>query len=256
MGPTTHRLTRARAARREPTREGVHWRYRLHVYVADSGAYSTVGMECSGSEGEEEGEGWGELAAELDLGGDDSSSAADDDDDDEERASADRPGDRMGVAVALDVARRSQLSRGEFDREFRHRKPVLLEGFANGWEALSSWSSVEHLASLLDEDVLVLLSPDDRRFLKRDCDQYRRPFGDVVRELCAQHPPPAPPPPAAAAAAAAGASERPEQARAASGRMYASSSGRSRHRGERGRHRQHSCNLDPDGRYSGDESHR
>eukprot|EP01043_Picozoa_sp_COSAG02_P063253 COSAG02_NODE_8917_length_2401_cov_1.577324_3_plen_241_part_00 len=53
----------------------------------------------------------------------------------------------------------------------------------------------------------MLRSPDDRRFLKRDCGQQQRPFDDVVRELFAQ------PPPAAAAAAAA----------AAAGRMYARS---------------------------------
>ncbi|MDA8539127.1 cupin-like domain-containing protein [bacterium] len=145
---------------------------------------------------------WDALAAELalDFGAESS---------DEELHDA-RPQATPAPAPPASVERRSrgQLTHAEFHSEFRHRKPVLLSGFASGWMALSRWSSVEHLASLLGEDVLVLRSPDDRRFLKRDCEQEQRPFGDVVRELFVQP--------------AATASERPPKEAVAS-RMYARS---------------------------------
>ena len=132
-------------------------------------------MSSDGEEDQEEQ--WGELAAELDLGGD---SSTDEDADDHAPAA---PAPPPAPPPPLGVARRARLSASEFQSEFRHREPVLLAGLASGWPALARWASAEHLASLLDEDVLVLRSPDGRRFLKRDCEQQRRPFGDVVREL-------------------------------------------------------------------------
>ena len=151
----------------------------------------SVGGCAMGSGSDDEAE-WGELAAELHTGADT--------DTDDELTNTDT--DRHIDAQALGVARRTALSHAEFHAEFRHRQPVLLAGLAREWKALSSWSSAEHLASLLDEDVLVLRSPDGRRFLKRDCDQQQRPFADVVRELFVHSPPP---PAGVAAAAAAGA---------------------------------------------------
>ena len=129
----------------------------------------------SDSEEDEGVEDWGDLAA--DLACDDDSS-----DDAEPEPAPDEPAPEP-AAAALGVARRRQLGNAEFEAEFRHRAPVLLAGFAQGWAALSRWSSPPHLASLLDQEVLVLRSPDGQRFLKRDCEQLRQPFHDVALQL-------------------------------------------------------------------------
>ena len=130
--------------------------------------------DASAGGDQQQAEEWGELAAELDLSGDSS-------DDDTARCTVPSASSAASEPL-LGVARRSRLSHSDFC-EFRHREPVLLAGLASGWPALTRWASAEHLASLLDEDVLVLRSPDGRRFLKRDCEQQHRPFGDVVQEL-------------------------------------------------------------------------
>ena len=145
----------------------------------------------SDDEQEAGGEEWGALADELDLGDDDDSSTDGGDDDNGAGCPASQPQPQQ--APVAGVVRRSALSHAEFEGEFRHRQPVLLEQLAKDWTALSRWSSVDHLATLLPSpDVLVLRSPDGRRFLKRDCEQQHRPFADVARELFGQHQPAAP----------------------------------------------------------------
>jgi uncharacterized RmlC-like cupin family protein len=66
---------------------------------------------------------------------------------------------------------------------YKHKRPVILRGLANDWAALARWGNVEHLSSLHDKDILVLRSPDGRHFLKRTCEHYWGPFGDVAERL-------------------------------------------------------------------------
>lgn len=95
--------------------------------------------------------------------------------------------DGPGAAAAPsqpEVARGSPaLSKDIFDAKYRHKAPLHLPKFAAGWAALERWSDPSHLASLLDEDVLVLQSRNSQRFLKRDCEQMMQPFGAVVHRL-------------------------------------------------------------------------
>lgn len=81
---------------------------------------------------------------------------------------------------------REALTHDEFSAIYRHKRPVLLRGYADKWPALSRWSDSAHLRELLGKEVdqtLVLRSPDGRRFLKRDCVQERWPFARIVDEL-------------------------------------------------------------------------
>ena len=83
---------------------------------------------------------------------------------------------RRGAQVEV----RHHLSHREFAAHFRHKRPVLLRGFANDWPAVSAWLDVEHLRGLLPgKSVTVLRAGDGRRFLKRDCTQEQWPFSQV-----------------------------------------------------------------------------
>jgi uncharacterized RmlC-like cupin family protein len=78
---------------------------------------------------------------------------------------------------------RADLTHREFVERYKHKRPVILRGLANDWAALARWGNVEHLSSLHDKDILVLRSPDGRHFLKRTCEHYWGPFGDVAERL-------------------------------------------------------------------------
>lgn len=68
----------------------------------------------------------------------------------------------------------------------RGRKPFVMRGLASGWPALSRWTEpgvVGTLSESGDDDVLVLRSRDDQRFLKIDCHQERCTLADVVAHL-------------------------------------------------------------------------
>ena len=78
---------------------------------------------------------------------------------------------------------RADLTHSEFVERYKHKRPVILRGLANDWAALARWGNVEHLSSLHDKDILVLRSPDGRHFLKRTCEHYWGPFGDVAERL-------------------------------------------------------------------------
>lgn len=83
---------------------------------------------------------------------------------------------RRGAQVEV----RHHLSHREFAAKFRHKRPVLLRGFANDWPAVSAWLDVEHLRGLLPgKSVTVLRAGDGRRFLKRDCTQEQWPFAQA-----------------------------------------------------------------------------
>ena len=79
---------------------------------------------------------------------------------------------------AAQIEVRTHLSHEEFAAHYRHKRPVLLRGFAADWPALADlaaaspavgWSSASHLRGLLDETVLVLRAPDElRAMLCRD----------------------------------------------------------------------------------------
>ena len=78
---------------------------------------------------------------------------------------------------------RVELTHSEFVERYKHKRPVILRGLAKDWAALARWGNVEHLSSLHDKDVLVLRSPDSRHFLKRTCEHYWGPFGNVAERL-------------------------------------------------------------------------
>lgn len=74
-------------------------------------------------------------------------------------------------------------------RSFRGLQPQLMAGLARHWPALTRWSDVTVLGTLTETcdspgtDVLVLRSPNARRFLKSDCLQERWPLSRVVQHL-------------------------------------------------------------------------
>ena len=110
------------------------------------------------------------------------------DSDEEERI--DGPSMRSLEPHDAHIAVLDHLTHDEFAARFRHQRPCLLRGFANGWPALSQWSDATHLRSLLpDETVTVLRASDGRRFLKRDCTQERWSFAQVADVLFAATPP-------------------------------------------------------------------
>jgi len=88
------------------------------------------------------------------------------------------------------------ITAAEFAASFRNQQPLILRRLADDWAAVFSWRDAAHLAALeskgdkgvsesemSEKTVLVLSSKNGKRFLKRDCDQAQRPFGDVVAEL-------------------------------------------------------------------------
>ena len=101
-------------------------------------------------------------------------------DDDEEL----EPSSRSKQEYHAQIESRENLTHSEFSASFRHRRPVLLRGFANDWPALSRWSDAAHLRGLLPgTSVLVLRASDGRRFLKCDCTREQRPFSEVTDHL-------------------------------------------------------------------------
>ena len=81
------------------------------------------------------------------------------------------------------VDRRASLSYQEFAEHYRHKQPVIISGLAHDWAAVSRWHDVAHLRTLLDDEVLVLRSPDGHHFLKRDCDHFSGAFARVADTL-------------------------------------------------------------------------
>jgi hypothetical protein len=81
-----------------------------------------------------------------------------------------------GVAVV------TSLTIDEFERRFRHRRPVLLRGFARHWSAITQWQS-----ALLGskQSMATCLKPRDggRRFLGADCEKTERPVDEVAQLL-------------------------------------------------------------------------
>lgn len=82
---------------------------------------------------------------------------------------------------------RTQLTHEEFTSTYRHKRPVLLRGFAKDWTSQANWTNHQMLGELLGDgtQVLVLRSPDGKRFLKRDCLHESQPFASVVHDLFA-----------------------------------------------------------------------
>lgn len=90
---------------------------------------------------------------------------------------------QLASSGAMEVERRSSLTHAEFVETYRHKRPVVLSGFATEWAALAHWSDVGHLRTRLDEDVLIMRSPDNRQFIKRECEHFDGPFSRVVDML-------------------------------------------------------------------------
>lgn len=81
------------------------------------------------------------------------------------------------------IDRRTNLSRHEFFARYHNQRPVVLEGLARDWAAVARWSDAGYLGEQLDAEVLILRSPDNRHFLKRDCEHFDGPFARVASML-------------------------------------------------------------------------
>ena len=92
------------------------------------------------------------------------------------RAALDEPASTVKVVECGDI------SPEEFASRHRHREPVLLRGFARHWPAIAQWKDVASLAAsgAGAEDVRVLSSANNRRFLIADCEQSVRPLSAVI----------------------------------------------------------------------------
>jgi hypothetical protein len=109
-----------------------------------------------------------------------------DDNNGEERRPADASQDgKLHEEHKAQIECRTTMTHEEFNAHYRHKRPVLLRGWANEWPALANWAEPAYLRNLLGDErkILVLRSPDGRRFLKRDCRQDMQPFSQVVDEL-------------------------------------------------------------------------
>ncbi|EOD40970.1 hypothetical protein EMIHUDRAFT_250946 [Emiliania huxleyi CCMP1516] len=73
---------------------------------------------------------------------------------------------------------RSQTPR-EFAAKFRHKRPVLLRGFANDWPAVSAWLDVEHLRGLLPGKSVTVLRAGE--FKEANCGVWLGSFLIGVR---------------------------------------------------------------------------